>query len=321
MSGTVVFFAGLITLASLYAIYSMILNFEAGWAGLWDLGPAGLLAVGAYTFVILTAPTEEVMFSPELPLFIGWLGAIAASALAAFIIGKPALRLRGEYFLISSFAFSVMALELITAESWLTAGAAGFRSIVRPFDDLVDARAYNLLLCAMTLVCALVLYLLLRRIGHSPFGRALRAARGNEAAANSIGRNVPQMRLVAFVFAGALFGATAPLYVFYIRSLYPHMFSIVLTFTLWTAMVIGGIGNLRGVVIGAFLLIGVTEATQFLQVSVEHANLLAALRPIIIGVALVLVIRFRPAGLFPEANAFSNPRRRSVQPSSARTDV
>jgi len=312
MSGNLVFLAGLVTLAMIYATYTMILNFEAGWGGLWDLGPAGLIAVGAYTFAIFTAPQEGIVFAPQQSLVVGWLASIIVTAAVAYIIGKPALRLRGEYFLITTFAFSVMAIELITTESWLTAGAGGFRTITRPFDSYIGSREYNFLLCGLSIVTAFVVYLLLRRLGHSPFGRALRATRENEAAATSVGRNIPEMRLKAFVFAGALFGATAPLYIFYVRSLYPHMFGATLTFTLWTAMVIGGIGNLKGAFIGALLLIGATEATQFLQVSVEYANILAAARPILIGVALLVVIRFRPHGLFPETLAFKHPRLRAL---------
>jgi branched-chain amino acid transport system permease protein len=305
MTGIIIFGAGVVTLCLIYAIFAMILNMEAGWAGLWDLGPSGFIAVGAYTYIILTVKSDAIAFAPEWPMWAGWLGAAATASLAALLIGLLALRLRGEYFLITTFAFSVVIVELIVAQSDITAGASGFNSFDRPLQELSGVRHYTLVLCGIVSVAALVVYAVLQRLAHAPFGRLLRATRDNEPAALSIGKNVRGARIRAFVLAGALFGAAAPLYIFMLRSVYPNMFSATLAFTVWTAVVIGGIGNMRGAMLGAVLLIGVTEATQFLQVSIDYANLLAAMRPVIIGLALILVIRFRPQGLLPESRAFA----------------
>jgi branched-chain amino acid transport system permease protein len=106
-----------------------------------------------------------------------------------------------------------------------------------------------------------------------------------------------------------LIGAISPMYVWYIRSLSPHMFHVTLAFTVWTALVIGGIGNFWGPVVGALILIGLTEALQFLQYSAEYAVLLSAARPIIIGVGLIIVMRFRPEGILPEKHSFKNARK------------
>lgn len=309
MIGLYIFAASVLTLCLLYAIFSMILNLEAGWAGLWDLGPAGLIAVGAYTYILLTVHSDAILFAPNLPMWMGWIAAALVTGLVAFLIGLPTLRLRGEYFLITTFAFSVVIIEIITAETDVTGGAAGFTSFARPFEGIFNARYYSIVLCGVVSVAAILFYLVLRRIGYSPLGRLLRAARDNEAVALSVGKDVAVLRLKAFVMAGVLYGAAAPLYIFFIRSVYPHMFSATMAFTIWTAVVIGGIGHLRGVVLGALVLIGVTEATQFLQVSIEYANLLAAMRPIIIGLALILVMRFRPQGLLPHAHDRHQPRR------------
>jgi branched-chain amino acid transport system permease protein len=304
MSGWIIFAASTLSVVGIYAILAMILNMEAGWAGLWDLGTAGLLATGAYAYVILTVQGENILFAPEWPIWAGIVGAALVTGFVAFLIGLPALRMRGEFFLITTFAFSVVIIELITTETAVTLGSGGFHRIDRPFADLVSSRNYNFVLLAIVALTALLVYVITHRIGRSPFGRLLRAIRDNEAVALSIGKNNAVARLTVFVIAGCMIGAVAPLYVWFIRSLFPHLFHSTLTFAVWTAMVIGGIGHLRGPVLGAFILICLTEATQFLQVSVEYAGVLASLRPIIIGLALILIMRLRPEGLLPEAWSF-----------------
>jgi branched-chain amino acid transport system permease protein len=310
MTGWLVFSANVLTLAGIYAILATILNLEAGWGGLWDLGTAGLLAAGAYLFVILTVKDPEILFAPSLPTWVGIIAAALFTGALTFLIGIVSLRMRGEYFLITTFAFSVVVLEFINTESHITLGATGFHDIRRPFDDLVSTRNYNFVLLAIVVAVAGIVWSLVRALGQSPFGRLLRALRDNEAATQSVGKNVTRARLQAFVIAGAMIGAVSPLYVWYVRSLSPHLFHATLTFTVWTALVVGGIGGNSGPVLGALLLICLTEATQFLQVSVEYAGILSSIRPIIIGLALIVIMRFRPQGIIPERSSFSGARGR-----------
>ncbi len=309
MSGISVFLASMLALMGIYVILATILNLEAGWGGLWDLGMAGLLAAGAYTYVILTVASDAIVFAPHLPLWVGVIGASLVTGALAFLIGISSLRMRGEYFLITTFAFSVVVLQLITTERHITSGATGFHDIARPFEGTVSARDYNFVLLAFVVVAAIIVWLIVDRLGRAPFGRLLRALRDNEAAAQSVGKNITRARLQTFVIAGLLIGAVSPIYVWYVRSLSPHHFHVTLAFTVWTALVIGGMGNRWAPIFGAVLLIGLTEAVQFLQISVEHAVLLASARPIIIGLALILILRFRPQGLLPEGGSFAGARR------------
>jgi len=308
MIGIFVFLASVLTLVFIYAALATILNFEAGWGGLWDLGTAGLLAVGAYCYVILTVENNEIIFAPQLPVWAGIICTSVFTGFVAYLIGIPSLRMKDEYFLITTFAFSVVVLQLITTESSITLGATGFHNIKRPFDDFVTTRSYNFVLLGIATFALIIIWLFIRRIGRSPFGRVLRAIRDNEPAAKSIGKLIFVTRLKVFVISGVLIGAISPIYVWYIRSLSPHMFHVTLAFTVWTALVIGGIGNFWGPILGAIILIGLTEALQFLQYSAEYAVILAAARPVIIGVGLIVVMRFRPQGILPEKNSFKNAR-------------
>ncbi len=301
-----IFWVGVLTLALIYASLAMSLNVEAGWGGMWDLGTAGLLAAGGYCYVILTVadPDLGTRFVPGWPMWLAWPAAAAFTGLVAFAIGIPALRLRREYFLITTLAFAEIIRQLIVIQADLTRGATGVSSLDRPFDTVVEGRAYNYVLLALVAAAALVLFLLTRRIGLSAYGRALRAARDNEALALSLGKRVNRMRLKTFVLAGVLIGAVAPLYLFYIRSISPQLFAPGITFTVWTALVIGGVGSIRGGIVGAVVLIVFTEAVGLIEVDPEHINILIAMEPFLVGLLLVLVLRFRPEGLFSERNAF-----------------
>ncbi|SNR22878.1 branched-chain amino acid ABC transporter permease [Actinomadura mexicana] len=316
MSAWLLFFAGVLCLAGIYATFAMILNLEAGWGGLWDLGLAGLIAVGAYFYVIVTSDSADIAFSPGWPMWLGILGAGIFTGFVAFVIGLPALRLRGEYFLITTFAFAEVTRQIITNETGITRGAFGFTQISRPFEGLVDVSNYPYVLLGIALVAVAGTYAVTRRIGRSPAGRALRAVRDNEVAALALGKDVAAARRRLFVLAGFLIGITAPVYVWYLSSLQPGLFTAEITFTAWTALVIGGIGSLRGPLVGAFLLTVLTSATQFLQVSPEQAATLSSLQPLIIGVALILILRFRPQGLITERADLDRARRGSPGSSS-----
>jgi len=309
MSGLLVFFAGLMTLVFIYATLATILNLEAGWGGLLDLGTAGLLAAGAYTYVILTVDNSEIAFAPGLPIWAGMIGASLFTGLLAFLIGIPALRLRGEHFLITTFALSIVIIQFITTESHLTLGASGFHNISRPFDQWVSTRNYNFVLLALAAIGWFGISQVVYRLGRSPFGRVLRAQRDNEAAAKSVGKNIAKIRLQSFVMVGMLIGLAAPVYVWFIRSLEPHLFHVTLSFTVWTALVIGGMGSYKGPTLGALILVVLTESLQFLQVSPDYAVWLASARPIVIGLALILIMRISPQGLIPETVSFVGSRK------------
>ena len=306
MQSLIVFLVGVLTLAAIYAALAMVLNLVAGWAGMWDLGVAGLVAVAGYTYIILTQTKVDsgLLFAPGWPIAAGIVGAAVVTAVAALIIALPSIRLRGEYFLITTLAFAEVIHQLAISEASLTRGTTGFSSIDRPFRDLVPAADYRWLLLGLAVVVALAIYLVMNRLAKTPYVRLLRASRDNEAVANSLGKNVVRYRLITYVFGGALIGVITPLYLWHVRSVVPSLFVSELTFVVWTALVIGGIASRKGPIIGATLLIVCTELLTFLQGSAEYAQILAATRPVILGLLLILILRFRPEGITSERAAF-----------------
>jgi branched-chain amino acid transport system permease protein len=311
MDSFLFFMVGVLTLAGFYAMLAMILNMVAGWAGMWDLGVAGLVAVGAYTYVLLTQTSVPfgLLLAPGLPIGVGVVCAAVVTAAVAALIAMPTLRLRGEYFLITTLAFAEVIHQLAINETALTRGTTGFSSLERPFADLVDGRDYRFVLLGLSALGVVLIYLLMRRLAKTPYVRLLRAFRDNEPVALSLGKHVTKYRLITFVFAGALIGLVAPLYIWHIRSTVPSMFVSQLTFMVWTAVVIGGIGSRSGPILGAGILVVFTELLTFLQGSAEYAQILAATRPIILGILLVAIMRLRPSGLITERSSFGRSRR------------
>lgn len=305
MTGILFFFVGVLTLAGIYAILALILNLEAGWAGMWDLGIVGSVAVGAYTYTILTQTKfDDVTFHPELPIWAGMLGAALASALFALVIGLPSLRVRGEYFLITTLAFAEVVRQVAVNAQPLTRGTIGFSELARPFESVIGGRGNQLVLLGIVWLGVALMYLLTRRLADSPYGRLLRGFRDNDPVARSLGKATNRHRIQTYVFVGALYGLAAPTYIWYLRSVTPHVFAPDITFVTWTALVIGGIASKRGPVIGAAVLIVLVESVALVQGSANLAVILASLRFVVLGLLLILVMRFRPNGLNDERVAF-----------------
>jgi branched-chain amino acid transport system permease protein len=311
MSGLLLFLVGVVTLAGIYAILAMILNLEAGWAGMWDLGIAGLLAVGGYVFIITTQQThDDLILTPHWPMWAGVLAGSVAGGLAALIIGIPSLRVRGEYFLITTLAFAEVIRQLSINLGSLTRGTVGFNQFTRPFESWTSPSGYRWVLLGLVWLVVAVVYVLIRRLGRSPYGRLLRGFRDNDPVARSLGKQTNRHRIQTFVLAGLMYGAVAPLYVWFIRTVTPSLFTSEVTFVTWTALVIGGIASLRGPVIGAFILLIVTEAASLVQGSGDMAVVLASVRFIVLGLVLILVMRVRPQGLANERDAFAGASER-----------
>ncbi len=305
MTGLLLFFVGVLTLAGIYGILAMILNLEAGWAGMWDLGLVGSVAVGAYTYTILTQTKfDDVTFNPEFPILVGMLGAGLAAGLFALVIGIPSLRVRGEYFLITTLAFAEVVRQVAVNLKTVTRGTIGFSELARPFEGTIGGTGNRIVLLVIVWMAVGLVYLLMRRISRSPYGRLLRGFRDNDPVARSLGKATNRHRIQTYVLAGTLYGLTAPMYLWYLRAVNPHVFAPDITFVAWTALVIGGIASKRGPIIGAVVLLVLVESVSLIQGSATLAVVLASMRFVVLGLVLILVMRFRPNGLFDERDAF-----------------
>jgi branched-chain amino acid transport system permease protein len=303
------FLATVATLALVYAMAAQLLNVESGWGGMWDLGVAGLIAVGAYSYVLLTSATDAMVPGLGFPVLGGMIGAGIITALVALLIGWPGLRLRGEYFLISTFAFAEIIRQLIIIGKSVTGGTSGITFVARPFESAFRFDAYPYVLLGITALLTGVLYLICSRVAGSVYGMALRAARDNEPLAMATGTSVKSLRLSTYVFVGLLTGVfLSPSLVWFLGAVVPSAFGSTLTFTVWAALVIGGLGSRIGPIVGALLLTGVAEAVRLIEVAPAHAHLLSAVQPALVGILLIAVLRWRPAGLCSEKRSFTRIR-------------
>jgi branched-chain amino acid transport system permease protein len=303
------------TLALIYAMAAQLLNLEAAWGGMWDLGIAGLVAVGAYSYALFTAPGDAMVPGLGLPFWLGMICSGVTTMLVAVIIGWPALRLRGEYFLITTFAFAEILRQLIVIQKGLTGGTFGITTVVRPWQDRFTFDGYPYVILALTGLLTLALWLVCSRLAKSTYGASLRAARDNEPLAQAMGKSIKMLRLSTYGTVGLLAGLVlAPAYVWFLGALVPSIFSSHFTFTVWAGLVIGGMGSRFGPILGAVLVISASELIRLVHVAPEAANLMAAFHPLLVGVLLIAVLRWRPDGLLSERGTFARIRRRQALP-------
>lgn len=283
-------------------IATLGLNLQWGTTGLFNAGIVGFYGVGGYTLAILTAPARpELLGNLGLPWVVGMLGAMVASALAATLVGLATIRLRGDYLAIATFGIAV-SLQLV-ALNWqgLTGGSLGMTSIPRPLSGVFDtAFSYNIFYLVLLVAITALVYAGLERLVHSPWGRVLKAIREDETAAIALGKDAPAFRLQAFVLGSTVIGLAGALYVSFIGFVSPFDFIPIITFQIWTMLLIGGSGSNKGALLGTLVVWGLwsgsgTLVSKFLPPTLQTQG--GALQAILIGLILVLTLLFRPNGL------------------------
>jgi branched-chain amino acid transport system permease protein len=293
-----------------FALIVLGLNLQWGFTGLFNVGVAGFVAIGAYTSALLTAPDYPNQLGGfGLPVPVGWLGAMAASGCAALVLGIAALRLRHDYLAITTFGIAVtLQLVALNAQA-LTGGPFGLQFIPKPFSGmLTDNLAWNAAYLALVLGILAVSYVALERLVRSPWGRVLRAIREDETAAESLGKRAFLFRLQSFVIGCMLMGLGGALYAHFVGYIAPEDFLPILTFQLWTMLIVGGSGNNRGAILGAFVVWALwTLAGGLLReiVPAQHQARAATLQVVLIGLALMAILLLRPRGLLGEETVVS----------------
>jgi branched-chain amino acid transport system permease protein len=303
---------GLLSYATFFLVFATIfgmvvlgLNLQWGFTGLFNVGVAGFVAIGAYTSALLTAPDDPNRIGGlALPIAIGFLGAMAASGAAAFVVGVAALRLRHDYLAITTFGIAV-TLQLVALNAQgLTGGPFGLQFIPKPFAGLVAGNlAWNLAYLAMAAALLGLAYWAVERLVRSPWGRVLRAIREDETAAASLGKRAFRFRLQAFVIGCMLMGLGGALYAHFVGYIAPEDFLPILTFQMWTMLIVGGSGNNRGAILGAFVVWALwTLSGNLLReiVPAAHQARAATLQVVLIGLLLMAILLLRPRGLLGE---------------------
>jgi branched-chain amino acid transport system permease protein len=275
----------------LYVALSVSLNLVNGLTDIFSLGHAAFMALGAYTSALLTLPLEKraSAFSqlPEwfqqivLPFPIALLAGALIAILAALLIGIPLLRLRGHYLSVGTLALLVIVETLALNMTALTRGPRGINSIP----------TYTNVFWVWG-VTVFFIYIVARLKGSS-FGLAFNALRQDDVAAEAMGIPTAKYRLLAFVLSAAMAGLVGGLWAHLVRVISPHAFSYNITFLIVAMLVIGGLGSISGSVLGAAVLFLLPEGLRFLE-----SGRLFGLSQLVVSLMLILVMIFRPQGIF-----------------------
>jgi branched-chain amino acid transport system permease protein len=312
--GLATYLSQLAVFAAIYAVIALGLNIQWGFTGLFNAGVAGFFAVGAYVTAILTSADDPARIGGfGLPAPAGWLGAMVVAAAAAWPVGKVCLRLRSDYLALATIGVAEIVRLVARSEDWLTGSARGITNLPRPFagegftGSAQAALTSNLAYLGVVGAILLVAYLMVERQLRAPWGRMMRAIRDNETAARAMGKDVDGRRLEAFVFGAALMGLGGALFAHFNRGVTPDAIDpMIATFLVWIMLIVGGSGNNRGAILGAALVWSIWSMSEIVTDMLPDALAIQAkyLRVFVIGLALQLVLRFRPEGLLPE-----DPRR------------
>jgi branched-chain amino acid transport system permease protein len=273
----------------IFIILGLGLNILIGYAGILNLGFVAFFAIGAYTMGVLTSP-EIGFFSltywQALPIV------IIISALVGTILGLPVLKTRGDYIAIVTLGFGEI-IRLLVLSDWLRpwlGGSTGIQQIARPqVGNVVLATQEQLyyLILAGVVVAAFIAW----RLKDSRLGRAWNAMREDEDVAQAMGINKVQVKILAFTVGGTLAGISGTIFAAKLTSVYPHSFNLLISINTLCLLIVGGMGSIPGVFVGALALYGIPELLREFN----------EFRLLIYGAVLVGMMLLKPEGLWPEA--------------------
>ncbi len=302
------YLVSILTEGAIFGIMALGLNVIWGWSGDFDLAYYGYVALGAYMTLVLTigpafAPTEYIL-GLQLPFLVALPLAMISSALMGLIVGLIALRhLRGIYFSIVTlgavYVLYVMASQYVP----LFNGYNGLYGLFNPMGAALglDFQSYQYFFVGFCLVIFILVLIFMIRVSGSRFGLALRSLREDERAAAAFGRDIYLLKLKAYVLGAAFGGLAGGLFAAYLSAFNPSAWAPIEAIILYSAILVGGKGNIKGVVLGVVIMIMlVQESTRFLPEFPGNPSVVPALREMVVGAVLVLFLLFRPQGLLPE---------------------
>jgi len=302
--------------AILYILLALGLNIVVGFAGLLDLGYVAFYAVGAYTYALLASPH----FNLHLPFWVILPIGAAIAALFGVLLGAPTLKLRGDYLAIVTLGFGEIVrifLNNLSRPINITSGPQGIARIdpfrIGDFSFASLQRVGGLEFSGplkyyyLLLVVVLAVIVVNLRLQNSRIGRAWEAIREDEIAARAMGINTRNLKLLAFAMGASFGGVAGGMFSAIQAFISPESFTLVESIMVVSMVVLGGMGNIWGVILGAVLLSFTPEILRWTVEPVQEAifgrQLIEpeVIRMLLFGLALVLIMLFRPAGLLPSA--------------------
>ena len=295
--------ASVIQKASIYALLAVSLNLLNGFTGLFSLGQAGFMMLGAYTYAILTIPLEQHASVYQyfnggvvnicLPAFVGIIAAGIVAVIFAWLVGKPCLKLKSDYLAIATLGFAEILRALI---QWEVLGpvtnASNILKKFPKFDSILTP----------VIVCAFCIFLIVLLI-NSSYGRAFKAIREDEVAAEAMGINLAKTKMQAFLTSAFFAGVGGALLAMFQASVQARSFTSAMTYEILLIVVIGGIGSVTGSIIGSFLYIASSEwwlrflddSQTYLGVNIPFMR--GGFRMVVFSVVIMLIVLFYRQGI------------------------
>jgi branched-chain amino acid transport system permease protein len=316
LGGLLAYVVSFLIMGGIYGVFCLGLNVQWGYTGLFNIGIAGFFMVGAYTSALLTTPMPtgiyaqyvQQLFGLDLPFLVGLVGAGLVSGTIAVLVGIPTLRLREDYLAIATIGIAETIRLVFNNERWLANGPQGLAGLPAPLASQVSPGWYNYFYLAIVLLVVAVVYLTIERGIRSPWGRVLRAVRENENAAAMLGKDVERFRMQALVLGSVIMGLGGALYAHYVRAISPDAFDpLYATFLIWVMVMLGGSGNNKGALVGAFMVWGIWTGTAFLTDRLPATLQARApyVRFLLIGLLLEVILVLRPQGILGEEKLVS----------------
>lgn len=323
----------LLTLFGIYALMAISLNLEYGTAGIPNFGQALFVSIGAYTAAVTATRllpliagrtaldpcaaatlgqaldvrlriANDMPIAAALNLVVTVLLAALIAGIVGYAIAYLAVRVKQGWFLaLVLLAAAEIGRLLVRGIEPIICGADGVSGVSQIFTFIEDARWSAVAFMLLTLTAAALGYFYAQRLVRSPYGRLLRAMRENEMVALGLGKPIARVRAQTMLIGSALAAIAGVLFAMNVGYVSANDYGVGLTLDVWVMIVLGGLGNLRGALVGAFLLTVIDRATAILAIQANMAG--AAIefnyvRYILVGVLLLLTIAYRPQGLLPE---------------------
>jgi ABC-type branched-subunit amino acid transport system permease subunit len=293
------------TIAGIFILLALGLNVVVGLSGLLDLGYAAFFAIGAYTYAFAASP----FYHQDLPFWPMLLVGAGMAAIFGIMLGAPTLRLRGDYLAIVTLGFGEIVPITILNLSKYTDGPNGIGGISPPaigdfqFPTTGNPWPYYLTMVGLIVISMILIY----RLQDSRLGRSWMAIREDELAASANGINTVSTKLMAFALGASTAGLAGVFLAAKLQTVTPNLFRFDVSFTVLAMVVLGGMGNVWGVAVGAFIVFMIQSVfLKQLNLFFDNANIpvlkdvdFLQYQFLLYGVALVAMMLLRPEGLFP----------------------
>ena len=328
IAGTFSFYTAFLVTVGIFAIVTLGLNIQWGYTGIINFGVLAFFMIGAYTTAIITKGAPQGDFTDYvggwgddlnlfpglasdqwLPFVIATVAAASAAALMAFLVALPTLHLREDYLAIVTIGIAEVLRRVVIEERWLVNGTRGLTGVPQPLGGIVDQGDYKYLNVVIIGIVVIIIFFALERAVRSPWGRVLRGLSDDEEAAEASGKNVSAFKTQSFVVGAAIMGIGGSMYAYAFSALSPDAFTHLFgTFIFWAMLMVGGSGNNKGAIAGAYVIWGlwtISLQMQGYELGEIIESRMSYFRGLLLGAAIVGVLLVSPLGLLPKERRVS----------------